>query len=233
MRRSLCELVVAGALDLDSLPADDEEAIAELTRIKGIGRWSAEIYLLFAEGRPDIWPAGDLAVQAAWQAAGLEARTPERKARPANWRKPGGRIAAPRRSSPGIATTTRRSVRGGDHGYTQGNLHRHSGGGSTSLGIGRAIARHFGARGWFVGLGDIDERRHGAQPRRCCPTGQELTRTGSTCATRNCGRARSPISRGRRAGGSTWCATTPAWHWADAWSDLSEAEIDQLASTST
>lgn len=62
--RSLCELVVAGELDLGSLPADDEEAIALLTRIKGIGRWSAEIYLLFAEGRPDIWPAGDLAVQA-------------------------------------------------------------------------------------------------------------------------------------------------------------------------
>ena len=61
--RSLCELVENGALDLDNLPADDEEAIAELTRIKGIGRWSAEIYLLFAEGRPDIWPAGDLAVQ--------------------------------------------------------------------------------------------------------------------------------------------------------------------------
>jgi DNA-3-methyladenine glycosylase II len=62
--RSLCELVVSGELDLDALPADDEEAIAELTRIKGIGRWSAEIYLLFAEGRRDIWPAGDLAVQA-------------------------------------------------------------------------------------------------------------------------------------------------------------------------
>lgn len=61
--RSLCELVAAGELDFDKLPADDEEAIAELTRIKGIGRWSAEIYLLFAEGRPDIWPAGDLAVQ--------------------------------------------------------------------------------------------------------------------------------------------------------------------------
>lgn len=61
--RSLCELVAGGELDLDALPADDEEAIAELTRIKGIGRWSAEIYLLFAEGRPDIWPAGDLAVQ--------------------------------------------------------------------------------------------------------------------------------------------------------------------------
>ncbi|MEO6716374.1 MAG: DNA-3-methyladenine glycosylase 2 family protein, partial [Novosphingobium sp.] len=62
--RSLCELVDAGALDLDALPADDEAAIAELIRIKGIGRWSAEIYLLFAEGRSDIWPAGDLAVQA-------------------------------------------------------------------------------------------------------------------------------------------------------------------------
>jgi len=62
--RSLCELVVSGGLDFDGLPADDEEAIALLTRIKGIGRWSAEIYLLFAEGRADIWPAGDLAVQA-------------------------------------------------------------------------------------------------------------------------------------------------------------------------
>jgi DNA-3-methyladenine glycosylase II len=61
--RSLCELVLAGAVDFARLPADDEEAIALLTQIKGIGRWSAEIYLLFAEGRPDIWPAGDLAVQ--------------------------------------------------------------------------------------------------------------------------------------------------------------------------
>lgn len=61
--RSLCELVASGQLDFSALPADDEEAIAMLTRIKGIGRWSAEIYLLFAEGRPDIWPAGDLAVQ--------------------------------------------------------------------------------------------------------------------------------------------------------------------------
>jgi DNA-3-methyladenine glycosylase II len=61
--RSLAALVVAGELDLHNLPADDEEAIALLTHVKGIGRWSAEIYLLFAEGRPDIWPAGDLAVQ--------------------------------------------------------------------------------------------------------------------------------------------------------------------------
>ncbi|CAN5851294.1 DNA-3-methyladenine glycosylase [soil metagenome] len=61
--RSLADEVTTGRLDLDNLPADDEEAVAALVRIKGIGRWSAEVYLLFAEGRPDIWPAGDLAVQ--------------------------------------------------------------------------------------------------------------------------------------------------------------------------
>jgi DNA-3-methyladenine glycosylase II len=61
--RSLAEEVTSDRLDLDHLPADDEEAIAALVAIKGIGRWSAEIYLLFAEGRADIWPAGDLAVQ--------------------------------------------------------------------------------------------------------------------------------------------------------------------------
>lgn len=61
--RSLAEEVATGRLDLAHLPTDDEAAIAALTHIKGIGRWSAEIYLLFAEGRPDIWPAGDLAVQ--------------------------------------------------------------------------------------------------------------------------------------------------------------------------
>ena len=80
--RSLCELVVAGTLDLDNLPADDEEAIAQLVAIKGIGRWSAEIYLLFAEGRPDIWPAGDLAVQAGLhKILGLEARPSEAETR--------------------------------------------------------------------------------------------------------------------------------------------------------
>ena len=80
--RSLCELVVSGELDLEHLPADDEEAIAQLVRIKGIGRWSAEIYLLFAEGRPDIWPAGDLAVQAGiGRILGLEQRPSEKDTR--------------------------------------------------------------------------------------------------------------------------------------------------------
>ncbi|MFK4875258.1 DNA-3-methyladenine glycosylase family protein [Novosphingobium sp. ZW T3_23] len=80
--RSLCELVVAGALDFDNLPRDDEEAIAQLVRIKGIGRWSAEIYLLFAEGRADVWPAGDLAVQAGLhKILGLAERPSEKETR--------------------------------------------------------------------------------------------------------------------------------------------------------
>jgi DNA-3-methyladenine glycosylase II len=80
--RSLAELVESGELDLHNLPHDDEEAIALMTRVKGIGRWSAEIYLLFAEGRPDIWPAGDLAVQIdVGNVMGLAERPSEREVR--------------------------------------------------------------------------------------------------------------------------------------------------------
>nr|WP_237219722.1 DNA-3-methyladenine glycosylase 2 family protein [Sphingomonas arenae] len=80
--RSLAGLVLSGELDLGSLPADDEQAIALLTRIKGIGRWSAEIYLLFAEGRADVWPAGDLAVQIEiGRLMGLEAKPSEKQLR--------------------------------------------------------------------------------------------------------------------------------------------------------
>ncbi|GGA08285.1 DNA-3-methyladenine glycosylase II [Blastomonas marina] len=94
--RSLCELVESGALDLENLPADDEAAIEELTRIKGIGRWSAEIYLLFAEGRRDIWPAGDLAVQAGiGKILRLEERPSEKKTRALadDWRPHRGAVA--------------------------------------------------------------------------------------------------------------------------------------------
>jgi DNA-3-methyladenine glycosylase II len=80
--KSLAEHVADGSLDFDALPADDEEAIAAMTAIKGIGRWSAEIYLLFAEGRGDIWPAGDLAVQIeVGQIMGLPERPSERATR--------------------------------------------------------------------------------------------------------------------------------------------------------
>ncbi|MEO8176235.1 MAG: DNA-3-methyladenine glycosylase 2 family protein [Sphingomicrobium sp.] len=80
--RSLTGLVLSGELDLANLPEDDEEAIALLTKIKGIGRWSAEIYLLFAEGRRDIWPAGDLAVQISiGKMLGLKDRPSEKQLR--------------------------------------------------------------------------------------------------------------------------------------------------------
>lgn len=80
--RSLAALVASGDLDLANLPADDEEAIAKLVAVKGIGRWSAEIYLLFAEGRLDIWPAGDLAIQIeVGRILGHEARPSEKLVR--------------------------------------------------------------------------------------------------------------------------------------------------------
>ncbi|WP_294394813.1 DNA-3-methyladenine glycosylase 2 family protein [uncultured Sphingomonas sp.] len=80
--KSLAELVASDALDLHALPEDDEQAVAELVRIKGVGRWSAEIYLLFAEGRGDMWPAGDLAVQEeVGQLLGHDARPSEKQVR--------------------------------------------------------------------------------------------------------------------------------------------------------
>jgi DNA-3-methyladenine glycosylase II len=80
--RSLAEVVVSGQLDFSRLSADDEEAIAQLVQVKGIGRWTAEIYLLFAEGRLDIWPAGDLAVQIeVGRILGLEAKPTEKALR--------------------------------------------------------------------------------------------------------------------------------------------------------
>ncbi len=80
--RSLAEEVLSGRLDLNDLAEADEAAIAQLVAVKGIGRWSAEIYLLFAEGRPDIWPAGDLAVQIAiGRIFGLPEKPSERRVR--------------------------------------------------------------------------------------------------------------------------------------------------------
>ncbi len=66
--RALAEDLLARRIDLRALTRmADEEAIAHLMQAKGIGRWTAEIYLLFALRRPDVWPVGDLAVQAAAQ----------------------------------------------------------------------------------------------------------------------------------------------------------------------
>jgi DNA-3-methyladenine glycosylase II len=79
---ALAAAVASGSLDFGALPADDEAAIAALTAVKGIGRWSAEIYLLFAEGRPDVFPAGDLAVQIELgKILGLDSRPTEKRTR--------------------------------------------------------------------------------------------------------------------------------------------------------
>jgi DNA-3-methyladenine glycosylase II len=59
--RGLAEAVLSRALDLEALArAPDEAAIEALVALKGLGRWSAEVYLLFALNRPDVMPADDL-----------------------------------------------------------------------------------------------------------------------------------------------------------------------------
>jgi len=73
--RELAGAILSGSLDLEALDALDDEAVrAALTKVVGIGRWTADIYLLMALCRPDAWPAGDLALAtAARHALGLAA----------------------------------------------------------------------------------------------------------------------------------------------------------------
>ncbi|MCW5770572.1 MAG: DNA-3-methyladenine glycosylase 2 family protein [Rhodospirillaceae bacterium] len=78
--RSLAELVASGDVPLDALDAlADEEAIAQLVKIKGVGRWTAEIYLMFALGRRDIWPADDLGLMVGMQRLKNLRKRPDRK----------------------------------------------------------------------------------------------------------------------------------------------------------
>ena len=74
--RDLSSRVVDGRLDLAMLPQmDDEEIITALVAVKGIGRWTAEMMLIFALGRMDVWPVDDLGIVVAVQhLLGLEAR---------------------------------------------------------------------------------------------------------------------------------------------------------------
>lgn len=66
--RELSKAIVNGTLDLEKLKKyDDEKVRAELTKIKGIGRWTADVYLLMAMLRPDVMPKGDLALHAAYK----------------------------------------------------------------------------------------------------------------------------------------------------------------------
>ena len=74
--RALAAAVAAGDLDLDALPAaDDEEVDRRLTALPGIGPWTATIYRLMVLLRPDAWPVGDIALaQALAETRGLATR---------------------------------------------------------------------------------------------------------------------------------------------------------------
>ena len=66
--RELAHAIQTGALDLSALATLSDDAVrTQLTTVKGIGLWTANIYLLMALGRPDIWPRGDLALHIAMQ----------------------------------------------------------------------------------------------------------------------------------------------------------------------
>ena len=88
--RELAVAVANGRFDFARLAAaDDETALRELLAIRGIGRWSAEIYLLFALGRQDVWPAADLGLQVGFaEQLGLGSRPsePELRQRGETWR---------------------------------------------------------------------------------------------------------------------------------------------------
>lgn len=66
--KALAASVSTGQISLRRFNRQSDEAIAsELTAVWGIGSWTAEIYLMFGMGRPDVWPAGDLALRTGWQ----------------------------------------------------------------------------------------------------------------------------------------------------------------------
>ena len=79
--RRVAEAVRAGELDLEHLCGlEGRQAIITLTAIKGLGPWTAEVYLLFCAGHPDVFPAGDVALQsAAADILGLETRPSPRE----------------------------------------------------------------------------------------------------------------------------------------------------------
>ncbi len=61
--RDLCDKVTSGALPLDALDQmTDDDVVEAMTRVKGIGRWSAEMFLMFRLHRPDVLPVGDLGI---------------------------------------------------------------------------------------------------------------------------------------------------------------------------
>ena len=78
--RGLARALLDGSLDLNALATiPEDEAVSEICRLKGFGRWSAEIYLLFAQSRGDSFPADDLALQVGMQRLRRLDERPDRK----------------------------------------------------------------------------------------------------------------------------------------------------------
>jgi DNA-3-methyladenine glycosylase II len=66
--RDLAARAASGELALDKLSRlGDDEIVARLVAVRGIGRWTAEMFLLFELRRLDVWPTGDLAVREGWR----------------------------------------------------------------------------------------------------------------------------------------------------------------------
>ena len=88
--REIAQAQAEGRIDLAHMGAlGDAEATAALTAIKGVGRWTAETYLMFCEGRLDVFPGGDVALQEAMRWADRTALRPNEKqayARAERWR---------------------------------------------------------------------------------------------------------------------------------------------------
>jgi DNA-3-methyladenine glycosylase II len=88
--RGLAQAVLAGDVDVAGLGSlDDDDARATLLSLRGVGPWTADVYLLLVLGRPDVWPATDLAlVSAVQQVKRLDARptTDEMEALAEPWR---------------------------------------------------------------------------------------------------------------------------------------------------
>jgi DNA-3-methyladenine glycosylase II len=80
--RAIAEAHLSGACDFDALRGrSDAEAVAALTAVKGVGRWTAEVFLMFTQGRLDLFPGGDVALQEAMRwIDGADARPSEKQA---------------------------------------------------------------------------------------------------------------------------------------------------------
>jgi DNA-3-methyladenine glycosylase II len=111
----LARSVVRGELDVDSIALlDDDAARAELVKLRGIGPWSADIYLLMALGRRDVWPRHDLALASAMREVKRlrSVPTPERQLEIAEGWRPWRAVAARLMWHHYLATPRRRPARG-------------------------------------------------------------------------------------------------------------------------